>query len=100
MVAPVGTDLFGVESEDGTAEVGILCTDVEDGTARDEIDGRQENLRATCLTGSTDDFVAISGKLLAVQMAMGVYELQIQMRNEELGLRNDDYLLRWRSSSI
>ena len=72
LVAPIGTDLLRVEAQHGTAEVGILGTDVKNGMTRGHIDGWQENLRATCLASPTDDFVAISGKLLAVQMAMGV----------------------------
>jgi hypothetical protein len=43
--------------------------------ARRKVDGRQEDSRTTSLAGTLHDIVAVSGKLLTVQMAVGVYVL-------------------------
>ena len=76
LVAPVGTDFFGMESEHGAAEVGIVGADVEDGMARRLINGGQEDSRAASLAGSLDDGISVLRKLLAVKMAMGVDEIE------------------------
>ena len=89
---PVGTDFLWMEAEHGEAVARILCTDVEDGVTRLQVDGWQEDACAASLTGPLDDSVAIVVEFLAIQVAMSVDELQI--RNQKLGIRNDNYLLR------
>ena len=64
--APVVADFFGVKAEHGVAVVGILAADVEDGMARREVDGRQEDARTACLTGTLYDGIAVGRKLFAI----------------------------------
>ena len=64
-----------MQTEHGTTEVRILGANIENRVTRRQVDGGQKDARAACLTGPLDDLVAISGKLFAIQMAMGVDEL-------------------------
>ena len=73
MLFPIGTNLLGMQTQHGIAIVGILGTDVEDGMARLDIDGRQKDSLTTSLAGSLYDGIAILRKFLAIQMAMSVY---------------------------
>ena len=61
-----------MQAEHGTAVVGILTADVQDGVTRSDIDGRQENLRTASLTGSLDDGITVCRKFLAIKMTMRV----------------------------
>ena len=54
----------------------ILGTDVKDGVARGDIDGRQEDGLAASLTGSLDDGITVCCKLLAVKMTMRIYIIE------------------------
>ena len=77
LVAPVGTDFLGMEYEHGTADVGILGADIEDGMARRHINGGQEDSRTASLPGSLDDGISVLRKLLAVKMTMGIDKIEI-----------------------
>ena len=66
MVSPVGTDFFRMESEHGIAVGGIAGTDVKDGVACLQVNGRQENLRAASLLGSLYNGIAVGRKLFTV----------------------------------
>ena len=78
LVAPVGTDLLGMQTEHGVAIVGILPAYVGDGMAGLQVDGRQKNRLAASLAGSLDNGIAVSAELLAVQVAVGVDVVQIE----------------------
>ena len=73
---PVGTDFLGMEAEHGTTVVGILTADVENGVARSNINGRQEDGRTASLAGSLDDGIAVCCEFFAVEVAMGVYVIE------------------------
>ena len=64
-----------MQAEHGTAIVRILGANIKNHVTRRQVDGGQKDGPAACLTGPLDDLVAISGKLFAIQMAMGVDEL-------------------------
>ena len=55
-----------MESEHGIAVGGIAGTDVKDGVACLQVDGRQENLRAASLLGSLYNGIAVGRKLFTV----------------------------------
>ena len=69
---PVGTDLLGMEAEHRTTVVRILPADVENGMARSNINGRQEDGRTASLAGSLDDGVTVCCEFFAVEVAVGV----------------------------
>ena len=73
MLTPIGTNLFGMQTKHGIAVVRICLADVKDGLTRMQIDGRDKDLRAACLTGPLYNGITVGSKFLAVQMAMSVY---------------------------
>ena len=98
MLAPVGTDLFGVQAKHGATEVGILGADVEDGLAGGGIDGGQEDVRTACLAGTLHDGITVRCKFFAIEVAVGVDVVHIWGLTAELS--GTIYLSRWRSSSM
>jgi hypothetical protein len=61
-----------METEHRTAVVRILTADVENGMARSDINGRQEDGRTASLAGSLDDGIAVCCEFFAVEVAVGV----------------------------
>jgi hypothetical protein len=61
-----------MQAQHGAAVVGILPADIEDGATGGNVNGWQQYGPATGLTSPLYHGVAVCGKLLAVQMAMGV----------------------------
>ena len=43
-----------------------------------DVDGRQEYLSTSCLAGTLHHLIAVLGKLLAIQVAVGVYVIEIR----------------------
>jgi hypothetical protein len=83
---------FGVKAEHGVAVVGILAADVEDGMARREVDGRQEDARTACLTGTLYNGIAVLCKFFAIKVAVGIDVIHVWNLMENLG--SIGYLLR------
>ena len=73
---PICLDFLGMEAEHGTTVVRILTADVENGVARSDINGRQEDGRTASLTGSLDDGVAICCEFFAIEVTVGVYVIE------------------------
>jgi hypothetical protein len=65
-----------MEAEHGTTVVRILTANVENGMARSDINGRQEDGRTASLAGSLDDGIAVCCEFFAVEVAMGVYVIE------------------------
>jgi hypothetical protein len=69
---PICLDFLGMEAEHRTTVVRILPADVENGMARSNINGRQEDGRTASLAGSLDDGVTVCCEFFAVEVAVGV----------------------------
>jgi hypothetical protein len=65
-----------MEAEHGEAVAGIVAAGVEDGVARLQVDGRQEDGLTASLAGSLNNGITVVLKLFAVQMAMGIYVIE------------------------
>ena len=78
LLFPIRLYFLWVQTQHGIAEVGIMLARVEHRLTRSHVDGRQEDARATSLTGSLHDGIAIVVKLFAIQMAMRIDEFQIR----------------------
>jgi hypothetical protein len=61
-----------MEAEHGIAIARILSTDIEDGLTGFEVDARHEDFRDTCLSGTGHHLVAVSSKLLTIEVTMGI----------------------------
>jgi hypothetical protein len=73
---PVGTYLFGMETEHGIAIAGIAATNVEDGRTGSMVDGWHKNLGTACLTRPLDYSIHIVAKLFTIQMAVRIYVIK------------------------
>ena len=69
---PICLDFLGMEAEHRTTKARILTADVENGMARSDINGRQEDGRTASLAGSLDDGFTVCCEFFAVEVAVGV----------------------------
>ena len=72
---PVSTNFLRMKAEHGITKTRIACTYVKDGMTGVKVDGRNENVRTTSLTGTLYHSIAVGSKFLAIQVAMGIDEL-------------------------
>ncbi len=77
LVAPVSTNLLGMEAEHGVAEAGILSAGVQHSMAGCQVDGGQEDSGTASIAGSLYDSVAVGVELFAVEVAVGVDVIHI-----------------------
>ena len=74
MLAPVCPDLFRMKAEHGIAIIRVLTADIKDRVTGFEVDGRNEDFGDTGSTGTGHHFFAVGGKLLTIEVTMGIDE--------------------------
>ena len=76
-LAPVGTDLFWMQTKHRIAETWMLPTKGQHSLTRLQVDARDANRCCSCLTGTGNNGFKIILELLTVQVAMGIDEHQL-----------------------
>ena len=73
LFAPVGTYFLGMKADHRIQIISILGTQGQDALRGLQVNGRHEHLPHPSLTSTLDNRFSVLVKLLAVNMAMGIY---------------------------